>query len=248
VPTTHTSQWRPIQHKFQTISPSNRHAGRLTPWFSPRVDLTISRPGSFIMVSDEHVRATLTSMTSQTNTVVTGLTAVTLLYTCSFGIAYFCAGAVACTISVKCIKQILRHARPMQTTSRRQKQTYGYVADADDFVCSFSIPRPSRMPSTHSATITFYGTYIPFACAWLPLHASLPESPLFRPFVAFVVVPWTCAIACSRVLLGHHTAPQVIVGCIYGFAFACVWFWLWTHGLGNLAWIVERHIRAYIGL
>lgn len=162
------------------------------------------------------------------NAIVTGLTAITLLYTCSIGIAYFCAGAVACTISVKCIKQILRHARPMQTTSRRQKQTYG-------------------MPSTHSATITFYGTYIPFACAWLPLHASLPESPLFRPFVAFVVVPWTCAIACSRVLLGHHTAPQVMVGCIYGFAFACVWFWLWTHGLGHLAWIVEHHIRAYIG-
>jgi len=101
------------------------------------------------------------------------------------------------------------------------------------------------MPSTHSAAIAFYGTYIPFARAWLPLHASLPESP----FVAFVVVPGTCAaIAWSRFLLGHHTVPQVIVGCIYGFAFACVWFWLWTHGLGDLAWIVERQVRAYIGL
>jgi len=103
------------------------------------------------------------------------------------------------------------------------------------------------MPSTHSATITFYGTYIPFACVWLPRHVSLPEGPLFRAFVAFVVVLWTCAVAYSRVLLGYHTAPQVIVGCIYGFAFAWVWFWLWTHGLGDLAWIVERQVRAYIG-
>jgi len=161
----------------------------------------------------------------RTNTIVTGLTAVTLLYTCSTGIAYFCAGAVACTISVKCIKPILGQARPEKP---RQKHTYG-------------------MPSTHSATITFYGTYIPSACVWLPLHASLPESPLFRAFVAFVVVLWTCAVAYSRVSLGYHTAPQVIVGCIYGFAFACVWFWLWTHGLGDLAWIVERQVRAYIG-
>lgn len=239
--------WRPIQHTFQTISPSGRHAGQLTP-FSPRVAFTSSRPGSFTIVSDKHVCATLTPMISQVNAIVTGLTAVVLLYTRSIGVAYFGVGAVACTISVKCLKQILRHARPVQTTNRRQKQTYGYVAEADDFGCSFSIPRPSRMPSTHSATITFYGTYIPFACAWLPLHASLPESPLFRPIVAFMVIPWTCAIAWSRVMLGHHTAPQVVVGCVYGFAFACVWFWLWTHGLGDLAWIIESHVRTYIEL
>ena len=184
-------------------------------------------------------------MTSQASPVVTGLTAVTLLYTRSVGIAYFCAGALACTISVKLLKPILGHARPKQTTSPRRKQTYGYVADADDSGCSFSILGSSRMPSTHSAAITFYGTYIPSACMWLPLHASLPESPLFRLFVGVVIVLWTCAIAYSRVKLGYHTALQVIVGCIYGFAFACVWFWLWTHGLGNLAWIVERHVRAY---
>ena len=162
-------------------------------------------------------------MTSQVNTIVAGLTAVTLLHTSSIGIAYFCAGAVACTISVKSIKQILRHARPMQTTSRRPKETCGYVAEADGFGCSFQF-RDRLGRSTHSATITFYGTYIAFARAWL-LHASLPESPLFRPFVAFVVVPLTCAaIAYSRVLLWRHTVPQVIVGCIYGIAFACVWF------------------------
>src|SRR6267142_142453 len=111
----------------------------------------------------------------------------------------------------------------------------------------FSIPRPPRMPSTHAAAITFYGTYILLACAWLPLHASLPKNPLFRFFVAVVVVPWTCAVASSRILLGHHTAPQVIVGFIYGSIFACVWYWLWTHGLNDRGWIVEQYVRTYIG-
>lgn len=104
------------------------------------------------------------------------------------------------------------------------------------------------MPSTHSATIAFYGTYIPLACAWLPLHASLPECSLFRPFVALITIPWACVVAGSRILLGHHTAPQVIVGCIYGFTFACVWFWLWTQGLSDLGRTVEHYVRAYIGL
>jgi len=78
-------------------------------------------------------------MISQVNTVVTGLTAVTLLYTCSIGIAYFCAGAVACMVSVKCIKPLLRHARPEQTTGLQRKPTYGYVTEVDDFGYSFSI-------------------------------------------------------------------------------------------------------------
>jgi len=162
------------------------------------------------------------------NAVVTSLTAFVILYTHSAGVVYFSAGAVVCSLSVKCIKRILRHARPVQTTHLRQKQTYG-------------------MPSTHAATITFYGTYIALACAWLPLHTSLPESPLLRPLVAAVIVPWTCTIACSRILLGHHTAPQVIVGCIYGFTFACAWIWLWTHRLNVWGRIVEQHVRAYIG-
>jgi membrane-associated phospholipid phosphatase len=111
----------------------------------------------------------------------------------------------------------------------------------------FSLLQPPRMPSTHSAAIMFYGTYITLACAWLPMHASLPQSPLLRPFVALVTVPWACAVAGSRILLGHHTAPQVIVGCIYGFTFAGVWFWAWTHGLSDLGQTVELHVNAYIG-
>jgi hypothetical protein len=103
----------------------------------------------FVMVPTGNVCATLTSIL-QTHTVVTALTAFTLLYTRSAGVTYFCAGAVACTVSVKGIKRILRHARPVQTTHRQQKQTFGYVAGADTLMHSYQ-PRdrlgcPARIP------------------------------------------------------------------------------------------------------
>jgi dolichyldiphosphatase len=177
---------------------------------------------------------------------VTAITACTVLYTRSAGVAYFSAGALACAITVKLLKRILRQARPVQSTQRKQKQTYGCVSEARVMRASLTLPL-SSMPSTHSAAITFYGTYIPLACAWLPLHPSLPEFSLLRPIVALVIVPWALAVASSRIRLGHHTMPQVAVGCAYGFTFACGWFSLWTHGLSDLGRIVEHHIRAYIG-
>ncbi|KAH9982398.1 hypothetical protein BGW80DRAFT_1161103 [Lactifluus volemus] len=164
----------------------------------------------------------------KTHVVVTAITACTVLYTRSAGVAYFSAGALACSITVKMLKRVLRQARPVQTTDRKQKQTYG-------------------MPSTHSATITFYGTYIPLACAWLPLHPSLPENTLFRPLATLLAVPWALAVAGSRIRLGHHTVPQVAVGCAYGFTFAWGWFSLWTHGFNDLGRIAENHVRTYIG-
>lgn len=162
-----------------------------------------------------------------TNLAVTALTAFAVIYTRSAGVAYFSAGALACTVSVKILKLVLQQARPAQITHYKQKQSYG-------------------MPSTHSAAITFYGTYIPMACAWLPLHPLLPESSFFRPLMTLVTVPWAFAVAGSRIWLGHHTTAQVVVGCAYGFAFACMWFSLWTHGLSALGEIVEDHVRAHV--
>ena len=103
------------------------------------------------------------------------------------------------------------------------------------------------MPSTHSAIITFYGAYITMACAWLPLHQSLPDSALFRPLMTLMAVLWAFIVPGSRIWLGHHTIAQVVVGCAHGFTFACLWFSLWTHGLSVLGEIVENHVRAYIG-
>ncbi|KAH9082151.1 hypothetical protein EDB83DRAFT_2214462, partial [Lactarius deliciosus] len=162
-----------------------------------------------------------------TNLVVTALTACTIIYTRSAGVAYFSAGALACTVTVKILKLALHQARPIR---RARIQHHAH-----------------RMPSTHSATITFYGTYIPMACAWLPLHPSLPRGSLFRTLVTLVTIPWAFTVPGSRIWLGHHTTAQVVVGCAYGFVFACMWFSLWTLGLNVLGKIVEDLVRAYIG-
>jgi hypothetical protein len=61
---------------------------------------------------------------------VTAITACTISYTHSAGVAYFSAGALACTVTVKLLKRKIRQARPPQTTHRKQKQTYGYVTEA----------------------------------------------------------------------------------------------------------------------
>ena len=105
------------------------------------------------------------------------------------------------------------------------------------------------MPSTHSATITFFATYICLACARLPVHPSfpLPEATM-RAAPPLVVVPLASTIALSRIWLGHHTIPQVAAGVACGLVFAPSWFWLWTDG-GMSEWgsMVEDGVRAYLG-
>lgn len=103
------------------------------------------------------------------------------------------------------------------------------------------------MPSTHSATITYYATYVPLACLLLPIHSSMPEGSFIRIAPVALVVPWASLIAISRVWLGHHTWPQVAVGCSYGFIFACAWFTAWTHGLVDYGRILEQSLDSYLG-
>ncbi|KAJ7452442.1 PAP2-domain-containing protein [Mycena galericulata] len=149
------------------------------------------------------------SFLDRTNLTVTLLTASAILYTRSAGVVYFGAGALACSLSVKILKRGIRQPRP---ASRGQKKTYG-------------------MPSTHSATITYYATFVAMACVYFPLHPSLPAGSMARALVPVVVLPWAALIALSRIWLGHHTWPQVGVGCAYGVGFAGVWFGLWVSGL-----------------
>lgn len=64
----------------------------------------------------------------QTNAVVTGLTAGFLLYTRSSAVAYFAAGAVVCSLTVKTIKRLVRQPRPVATIRGKRKTSYGYHA------------------------------------------------------------------------------------------------------------------------
>lgn len=83
------------------------------------------------------------------------------------------------------------------------------------------------MPSTHSGVISFYIGYTLLASRYLPLHRSLPH--LTRIVAPLIIVPWAISVMASRIWLGHHTWPQVSVGCSIGLAFSPVWFWLWAH-------------------
>ena len=96
------------------------------------------------------------------------------------------------------------------------------------------------MPSTHSATITFFATYIALACLYLPIHPSLPSSPTTRVLPVLISIPWAATIVVSRIWLGHHTVPQVIAGCACGLIMAPLWFTLWTHGVNDYGRAVEH--------
>ncbi|KAJ6596877.1 hypothetical protein DFH09DRAFT_1132998 [Mycena vulgaris] len=165
------------------------------------------------------------SFLDRTNLTVTALTATAILLTRSACVAYLGAGALACVISVKILKRGIRQPRP---ALRQTKKTYG-------------------MPSTHSATIAYYATFVPLASIYLPLHPSVPAGAMARVLVPAIVLPWAALIALSRVWLGHHTWPQVAVGCAYGVVFASVWFTMWTRGLNEYGRAAEELFESFVG-
>ncbi|KAG8820352.1 hypothetical protein FRC19_008945 [Serendipita sp. 401] len=85
---------------------------------------------------------------NHSNRTVTLSTFAFVVGTRMLGSAYFGAGALLCVGLAKALKLVLRESRPVGTT---YKVTYG-------------------MPSTHSATISYYATFITLSCAYLPIH------------------------------------------------------------------------------
>ncbi|KAK0503245.1 hypothetical protein EDD18DRAFT_1137057 [Armillaria luteobubalina] len=166
------------------------------------------------MAEDARVLPRWLKFLDNTNEIVTTLTACSILYTWSPGVIYFASGAVSCSLSVKLIKRAIRQPRPPPTTGARKKVTYG-------------------MPSTHSATITFFAEYTSLACAYLPVHPSLPSSWITRILPPIIVLPWAAMIVMSRIWLGHHTLPQVVAGCSYGIIFSYTWYLMWVSGLNE---------------
>ncbi|KAI5899649.1 PAP2-domain-containing protein [Schizophyllum commune H4-8] len=133
-----------------------------------------------------------------------------ILYTRSAGVTYVPVCGLACSISVKFLKKIIRQPRPAHPKQR--KRTYG-------------------MPSTHSAVVAYFSTYVLLASARLPIHPSLPLNPLItRTIPALIIVPWATLVACSRVWLRKHSWIQVVAGCAYGTLFASIAFSVWTRG------------------
>lgn len=104
------------------------------------------------------------------------------------------------------------------------------------------------MPSTHSCSIAFFGTYLTLASLFLSFHPRLVsllpsahqhwiEQQAVAAFVRLALAAfWITAAASvcwSRVKLGHHTPEQVIVGASLGAAIAVVWLTVWQ-GTANM--------------
>ncbi|KAF9052620.1 phosphatidic acid phosphatase type 2/haloperoxidase [Panaeolus papilionaceus] len=158
-----------------------------------------------------------------TNVTVISLTAIVLLYSKSAGVLYFCTGAVACSQSVKVIKKFVRQPRPPNLPGRRLKKSYG-------------------MPSTHSAAISYFATYIMLSSTLLPMHPSFGAMPRWLP--PLITLPWAVTIMMSRVWLGHHTWPQVFAGVSFGTVFAIISFAGWVNGLNSRGKVIEEWFHS----
>jgi len=98
------------------------------------------------------------------------------------------------------------------------------------------------MPSTHSAAIACYATYVPLACLY-PLYDSLTHSGIpSRASWTLLIIPCAMLIAASRVWLGHHTWQQVAAGTTFGIVFASLWFALWTNVIDKHAMLLQRSL------
>ncbi|KAF8201802.1 hypothetical protein BJ912DRAFT_946482 [Pholiota molesta] len=164
----------------------------------------------------------------KTNVTVTALAAAFNLYTRSAGVAYFSIGAVVCSFSVKIVKRVVRQPRPpVNISGRKTKVSYG-------------------MPSTHSATISYFATYILLASTHLPLHTSLQPGYTWRVLPPLICLPWAVSIVMSRVWLGHHTWPQVVAGASYGIALASIWYALWVGGWNAVGVKAEEALNDWL--
>lgn len=122
--------------------------------------------------------------------------------------------------TAKIAKRFIRQPRPVG--SKKFEKTYG-------------------MPSTHSCSIAFFGTYLTLASLCLPFHprllSLLPNANhLVEQRATALAVRWSLAVlwttaaasVCwSRVKLGHHTPAQVLVGALLGSVIALIWLSLW---------------------
>lgn len=108
-----------------------------------------------------------------------------------------------------------------------------------------------RMPSTHSSAVVCMAVYIMLAAARLPLHSSLADVfnsaraeynlRILGPLMAHI---WAVLILMSRVWLGHHTAPQVVAGAVFGGLFGLISFGAYVGGLDRIGWALEEQWRA----
>ena len=88
-----------------------------------------------------------TANDEQTQSIVTAITAVAILHIRSAHSLWFGVGTLVAALTAKLLKHFIRQPRPTASA----KVTYG-------------------MPSTHSSSIAFFGTYLALCMLMLPIH------------------------------------------------------------------------------
>ncbi|KAL0093448.1 phosphatidic acid phosphatase type 2/haloperoxidase [Phycomyces blakesleeanus] len=143
------------------------------------------------------------ALLSLAGTWVSVLTAILLLYIRSLHIVYFVVGSVLTAFAAKILKNAIKQPRPSHSSNVRSKISYG-------------------MPSSHSQVIAFFAVYIHLA-----FSANAIEYSLVRSILVIFVQLTAFLVAWSRVELGHHSLPQVLVGSVLGATIALLWYILW---------------------
>ncbi|PIA13894.1 hypothetical protein COEREDRAFT_32893, partial [Coemansia reversa NRRL 1564] len=124
-----------------------------------------------------------------------------LLYYRNELVVLMITGACICVASAKVLKQLIRQKRP--PSNRNTSRTFG-------------------MPSTHSAGLIYFVTFIVLVAQSASKEHGLSKRHALVSTFALCVVGSAAAI--SRVLNGHHTLAQVIAGSCLGASFASVWW------------------------
>ncbi|KAH7889687.1 hypothetical protein F5I97DRAFT_1846287 [Phlebopus sp. FC_14] len=159
----------------------------------------------------------------ESSKIIIASTAAVCFYTRSAGVIYFAAGAVACALSAKICKMVIKQERPAHAS----KVTYG-------------------MPSTHASACMFFAAYSTLANLYLPPHPSLHP---VAAHVSIFIPPLAGIIVLSRVWLGHHTRPQIAAGTAFGVLFASIWFKLWIDDVArvrSLGWEAEQLVQSFL--
>ena len=118
------------------------------------------------------------------------------------------------------------------------------------------------MPSTHSTSISFFGTYLfalillapesirgvhPAFAHMLPFaHAHEPLPPFVAWPLALTILVGAASVCWSRIYLGHHTVAQVCAGASLGTLCSAVALALWIGAdqLGTERALPERLTKA----
>lgn len=104
------------------------------------------------------------------------------------------------------------------------------------------------MPSTHATSIAFYMGYILTSLLDCQPAPAFVRSRADRVLVGAGTAIWGGAILVSRVYLGYHTVPQVLVGAALGGTAGAGWRRAWRgvlrrRGERAMKGLVERAVR-----